>query len=152
MAMGLVSVGLGLVPLLAAVGVLPAASPTGTPVWLGGLLVFVVAGGSILARALMPITGREAGKPSAWARVGQAVAVLFILAALGAIGSWIAFGPGERGFSMSIGGQHADGAEWLGRLMFGLGSLITWASFAAILIGRRRATAAAEFEAADLTV
>jgi hypothetical protein len=60
-----------------------------------------------------------------WARVTYALAPVVVAAGLAAIGSWIAFGAGERHFSMAgmIGGPVGEGT---GRVVFGLGALVTW--------------------------
>jgi hypothetical protein len=51
---------------------------------------------------------------------------LAIFISLGAIGSWIAFGPGERAFSGSLFFSTGDNAGTIGRVAFGIGAIIVW--------------------------
>jgi len=84
-------------------------------------------------RALVGIVGAICALGSVMAllpRDSRASAVLAALAVTGfaAIGGWIAFGPGERHFGMSIsfGAFLSDGnpGEWIGRTVFGLAALL----------------------------
>lgn len=73
-----------------------------------------------------------------WLRLGYDLGGLTIVVALAALGSWIAFGPGERAFTGtgaiipgSIGGM-------VGRAMFGFGAIVTWIYVVATVVSRVR--------------
>jgi hypothetical protein len=131
--------GAGLYFMLVGLGVAPAPSKQHAPSWLvfaAGLVFFLGAVGIILphiagvktnGRDLPPIAPR-------WLQVAQYLFTLSIFACFGAIGSWIAFGPGPRVFSGTV----PVGAV-VGRIMFGIGAVIVWLSFIAIAVsGWRR--------------
>ena len=74
-----------------------------------------------------------------WLRVVQYLIVVVLFLCFAAVGSWIAFGGGERHFSgtLMLFGAHVD--EWIGRVAFGFGALITWAAAIAVaVIGARK--------------
>jgi hypothetical protein len=84
-------------------------------------------------------------------RMGQYLIGVAIFASLAAIGSWIAFGPGERAFSGSIGFVAGDVGAIVGRIVFGTGAVIAWLGAIAFavsgtrnLLGRARASRAAK--------
>ena len=55
------------------------------------------------------------------------VAGLGIVAALATVGTWVAFGPGERAFSIAIPFLGSGpGNEWIGRAAFGIGAVLAW--------------------------
>ena len=56
-----------------------------------------------------------------------------IFACFGAIGSWVAFGPGERHFAGSFWFITAGAGEMIGRIVFGFGAVIIWLCTAAVL-------------------
>jgi hypothetical protein len=58
---------------------------------------------------------------------------------LGAIGTWVAFGPGERKFSSSIPFLPAWLNEPIGRTVFGIGAILIWIILiASAVVGARR--------------
>jgi hypothetical protein len=62
-----------------------------------------------------------------WLRVFQYLLVLTIFAAFAMIGSFVAFGPGTRSFSVSVPFVSTSGdSEIFGRIAFGIGAIITW--------------------------
>jgi hypothetical protein len=67
-------------------------------------------------------------------RLVQYVLGLGITATLASIASWVAFGSGSRHFSGS--GPFISGAvnEALGRTVFGIGAVLTWAFMAVMVI------------------
>ena len=115
----------------------------GTPPWvgvaaglaflLGGLAVIVGYG---VAGGIAPDGDLPAGTPF-FVRLVQYVLGLGITAMLASIASWVAFGSGSRHFSGS--GLFVGGAlnEALGRAVFGIGAVLTWAITAVIASSRR---------------
>ena len=67
-------------------------------------------------------------------RVVQYVLGVAIIAMLGSIASWVAFGSGSRHFSGS--GPFITGAvnEALGRTAFGIGAILMWIFMAVMLV------------------
>ena len=133
--MGLVGIGVGMLPFLALMGVLPTAprSPNDAPDWFGFLfgLAFLFAGIMALTRSF---AGSDAEgnlldtAPRAARAVNDGLGLL-IVGALAMMFTWIAIGPGERHFTVSAGGiagPAGSGGDVIGRVMFGLGALLGW--------------------------
>jgi hypothetical protein len=130
LAIGALVAGGGLYLMLVGVDLLPPPSHTEAPNWvvLCCGLVFMPAGLAVLVRGWLGVEDSERDLPEdapvalkaiySFAGVGAA-------AALAMVGSWVAFGPGERHFSMT--GPIGDG---LGRTVFGLGAVLTWIAVA----------------------
>ena len=100
------------------------------PNWLGFAagLVFFAAGLSVLVRAWLHVPDKQPNLPDNAPAIAVAIqwlAALTIIVALASIGTWIAFGPGPRQFSMSLP-VWGSLAEMIGRAMFGFGAIITW--------------------------
>ena len=100
------------------------------PNWLGFAagLVFFAAGLSVLMRAWLHVPDNQANLPDNAPAIAVAVqwlATLTIIVALASIGTWIAFGPGPRQFSMSLP-VWGPLAEMIGRAMLRFGAIITW--------------------------
>jgi hypothetical protein len=136
---GLVAGGAGLYFMLVGLGVVPAPGKQHAPSWLvfaAGLVFFLGALGVILPRiAGVKTNGRDLppGAPR-WLQVAQYLLILTIFACFGAIGSWIAFGPGPRVFSGTV-----PVGPVFGRIVFGIGAVIVWLGFIAIAVsGWRR--------------
>jgi hypothetical protein len=113
------------------------------PLWLilcAGL-AFFLAGVAIAIQTLGHANaGGElpAGAPR-WMRAAQYLIALTIFVCFGAIGSWIAFGPGERQFSGTF--MFADPATnaIIGRAAFGVAAVMIWLCTAAMVaFGIRR--------------
>jgi hypothetical protein len=123
----------GLYFLLVGAGVLPV--PGGPdnvngPLWilLCAGLAFFLAGTAIVLQAFGRANDHgefPAGAPS-WLRVVQYLIGVATFASFGAIGSWIAFGPGERAFSGSFFFLSAENNPVVGRTAFGIGTIIVW--------------------------
>ena len=130
LALGVALAGGGFYFVLVGLSLLPAPSEQHGPNWLvlAVGLVFFAAGASVLVRGLLGVPDNQpdlpADAPAAF-KVIQWLAMFIIIAGLASVGSWIAFGPGARAFSMSlpIAGSLA---EIVGRTMFGIGAVITW--------------------------
>ena len=73
-----------------------------------------------------------------WLRATQYLMGVAVLTCLGAIGSWIAFGQGERPFSGSSGFFSGDVSAAIGRTAFGIGALITWLGTIAFAVSGAR--------------
>jgi len=147
-AMGLLFVAAGAMPLLAVLGILPVtqAPPDPTPswiLWLAGLM-FLGAGLYVIQTAF---TGDNPSGDTAQGRFAlgfRELLVFFILAGFAAMLSWIAFGPGTRHFSGAVGlaGLFVSiPANMMDSAAFGIGALFAWALLALFLaqkLGRRR--------------
>jgi hypothetical protein len=136
---GLVAGGAGLYFMVVGLGAAPAPGKQHAPgclVFAAGLVFFLGALGVILPHiAGVKPNGHDVQPDSPrWLQVAQYLLVLSIFACFGAIGSWIAFGPGPRAFSGTV----PVGAVG-GRIVFGIGAVIVWLGFVAIAIsGWRR--------------
>jgi hypothetical protein len=71
-------------------------------------------------------------------RAGQHLTVFAIIACLGAIGSWVAFGPGEREFSGGIPFVSPAVNSVIGRSAFGVGAVLIWLCLAAMAVSGLR--------------
>ena len=68
-----------------------------------------------------------------WMGIAQYMMSFAIFACFGAIGSWVAFGPGERDFSGSFLFFDRTTNAAIGRTAFGIGAVIIWLCTAAVL-------------------
>lgn len=123
-AMGGLVVTMGLVPMLAAVGVIPTDDASWhAPRWVGAVAggLFVVAGLYILTQGAVE---RLQPGPKRWV---QGLFPLVIISGFAVIASWVAFGPGERQFEGSAGnwlvGVSWGGGDLAGRIAFGAGAV-----------------------------
>lgn len=89
--------------------------------------------GYALAGGAAPDGDLPPGTPL-WMRVTQMALGLGIVAALGTVAAWVAFGPGPRTFTAS--GTFASGqtSERVGRMVFGAGAVLLAVVFVALLI------------------
>jgi hypothetical protein len=137
----LATAGFGLYFSLIGLGVLPV---PGGPKTLHGPLWIVLAAGVVfllggIAVALQDAAGAdldtgELPKDAArWVRVAQYLIGVTIFACFGLIGSWIAFGPGDRAFSGTV-----PVGTTLGRIMFGIGAVIVWLGLIAYAVSGAR--------------
>lgn len=125
-------------PLLAALDILPSrpSAPGDAPAWLGGVfgLVFSLAGIAVIMRVFAGADDSSGDLPASapapvraiYGSIGTVVAIL-----LGVLLSWVAFGPGERQFSVSDGSDGAaiamgasHGSQLIGRIAFGFGACL----------------------------
>ena len=131
---GLFAIALGALIILAAAGVLPSKGED-APAWVVALagLIFVFAGGLLLLRSFMGGNMSDVEIPRGVPLILRAtyyVAGLTVVAALATIATWVAFGPGERAFSVSIPFLGTGPAkEWIGRGVFGFGAALIWLFF-----------------------
>lgn len=138
--LGVLTAAIGTIPLLAARGILPSRPPApgDAPAWIGAAigLAFFLAGISVIVRVFVGADDSSADLPTTAPRavraiyglVGTAIALL-----LAVLLSWVAFGPGERSFSVSggAGGMAiamgvSHGSELIGRIAFGFGACLAW--------------------------
>jgi hypothetical protein len=131
---GLFAIALGALIMLAVAGVLPSKGAD-APAWVVACAasIFALAGGLLVLRSFMggDMNDRELprGVPF-WMRILYYVAGLGVVAALATVGTWVAFGPGERVFSVSIPFLGSGPANpWVGRAAFGIGAVLTWLFF-----------------------
>ena len=131
---GLFAIALGGLILLAVAGVLPSKGEQ-APAWVVACAaaIFVLAGGLLVLRSFMggDMNDRELPRDAPfWLRTIYYVAGLGIVAALATVGTWVAFGPGERAFSSSIPFLGSGPANpWVGRAAFGIGAVLAWLFF-----------------------
>jgi hypothetical protein len=131
-AMGAIAAAIGFFYLLVGLGLVPSRPHAEL---FGGLAVMLpaIVTGEVSSDGSLP-----AGAPS-WLRGIQLLLVLTILACLAIIGSFVAFGPGSRSFSISLPFfSSSGGSEVLGRAVFGFGILTWFGLIAAAVSGWRR--------------
>ena len=128
----------GFIPCLGMFGILP---HNNAPVdhsadWLGWLIcgMFMATGVILFLRGFLnrPDDTNADLSPTApiVLRLVHDVFVLAIIGGLAIVLSWVAFGPGARHFSMSIGGwssMTSGTGDLIGRAAFGLGAILGWA-------------------------
>jgi hypothetical protein len=131
---GLLAIAMGALAMLAVSGLLPAKSAD-APLWLGvaGGMIFVFAGGALVLRWFAGGNAQDSELPDGsprWLRASYSLIGLACIGLLAAIGTWVAFGPGERAFTMSIPyGGSGPGNPTIGRIAFGVGALVSWLFF-----------------------
>lgn len=156
-AVGVLTMLIGLIPLLVLMGILPrgSASPADpAPDWLGLLIgaVFAGAGFIVIMRGALGSADDSSGTLPASApralRLLNDLLGVGIVASLAMIFSWVAFGPGPRHFSVNVAGlfMHTSGSgDTIGRIAFGFGAILIWcmtAAFAVVIVRRWRNTGA----------
>ena len=141
-AFGLVVSGMGVLIVLLAVGIIPGAlASLEAPRWVvaSAGLAFVLAGAAMIvgyavAGGVGPDGDLPAGTPR-WVRVTQYLLGLGIISALGAVATWVAFGPGPRAFTVTppwVG--RGPGDETVGRAVFGIGAVLMWIFLAVFVV------------------
>lgn len=129
-ACGFLAVAMGLFVALSALGVIPSRGGAEGERWVavvaglafvfGGLAVVIQAFARATADGVLPATAPGS------VRMALYLLTLAIVVSLGAIGTWVAFGPGERGFATSIPFLPNGLNEPLGRTAFGIGAVMIW--------------------------
>jgi hypothetical protein len=151
--LGAITAAIGFYIALAGVGVLPLPGEANAPMWVVILagLCFLLGGLGVLLPAAVAGEVRNDGELPAgapyWLRVFQYLLVLTLFAAFAMIGSFVAFGPGTRSFSVSAPFVSTSGDnEIFGRAAFGLGAIISWLCLILVavsgwrkLVGRNKA-------------
>lgn len=132
--------------LLVGAGILPipgGPANVNGPLWLvfcAGL-TFLLAGVAVILQALgrADDQGEFPADAPRWLRVAQYLIGVVIFASFGAIGSWIAFGSGERVFSGSFLFFSPAANAQIGRITFGIGAVIVWlCTIAFVVAGARK--------------
>lgn len=124
----------GLPITLIGLGILqPSPKTLHAPLWVAlcAGLAFMLAGATVSLGALSKeADGSLPASAPLPLRLLQYVLGLGIVSALALVGSWVAFGPGERNFKSSIsflGASHPFvSGETMGRAMFGIGAVLCW--------------------------
>jgi len=133
-ALGALTAAMGVFVILLALGVIPSnAGSWHAPGWVGALagLAFLFAGAAVIMQTAMTgDRGPDGDLPATaprWLRAIYYLMVLTIVGVLAAVGSWVAFGPGERAFTATIPfvGERVTG-QTQGRIAFGLGAVLAW--------------------------
>lgn len=140
--LGAIFAAIGLYIVLVGVGALPPPGVARAPMWVVVLagLCFLLGGLGVLVPAAATGEVRDDGELPAgapyWLRVFQYLLVLTIFAAFAMIGSFVAFGPGTRSFSVSVPFvSTSGGSEMFGRIAFGVGAIITWLCLILVAVG-----------------
>ena len=147
--MGVIFIACALIPVLAGLGILPSrrGATAEAPGWIGVVigLAFFLAGLVLLSDAVAGGTapdGQLRDDAPGWIKRFQSVVALAIAATLATITSWVAFGSGERHFSMSISlpfmAAGRAGSDKLGRWVFGFVAVLMWIVIAGTLISAAR--------------
>lgn len=130
LAIGMLSAALGFYFVLVGAGLRPPPGESEAPSWIALCcgLTFLAAGAAVTVRGLLGVDDKASDLPPdapASLKAIYGFAGVAAAAALALIGTWVAFGPGERHFTMGgpVAGPLGDG---LGRTMFGLGAFVAW--------------------------
>ncbi|MBX9774163.1 MAG: hypothetical protein K2Y71_07085 [Xanthobacteraceae bacterium] len=141
---GLAAIGMGLFLLLFGLGVVPMKPRAGDgPLWIAAVagIVFMLAGVSITVGALHGVsdTGELPKDTGWWMRLFYYLLGVVISGGLASIGTWVAFGAGPRVFSgTGVFLLSLEANAMVGRIMFGIGAMITWLFTIAIAISGAR--------------
>jgi hypothetical protein len=139
--MGVLGMGLGMLPVLTAFHILPSRPPRpgDSPVWVAVAigLVFFLAGVSAMMQGFTGPMDSSGNLPSGTSRplrafydlIGMTIAV-----SLSGLITWVAFGSGTRAFSVSSGAPGSEGiplgtsmaGQMTGRIAFGVGAGFMW--------------------------
>ncbi len=132
----------GIPAILSGIGAIPLKPTPGTPGWVavcaGGM--FVLAGAAVINEyAIGRGAGADGDLPAGTpfgVRLAQYLIGLAIVGLMTIVSGWIAFGPGERHFSMTIAmpffAQRTAGGELPGRIAFGVGTVLLLAMLVAL--------------------
>jgi hypothetical protein len=135
---GLVTAAIGTTPFLAYLGILPARPPApgDAPIWVAFAigLAFFLAGIMVIVRSFAGVDDSSSELPQTSPRSLRAFYDLLVMPIpilLALLFTWVAFGPGERHFSMSFGSggtgvAMAASGEIPGRVMFGCCAVLGW--------------------------
>ena len=136
-ALGALTCAMGVYFFLSGLCVVPTPGKAEGPAWIGLCvgLVFTAGGAAVMLRgaAGIPDDARDlpAGTPR-WLQIVYWLMAVLIAVGLAATGTWVAFGPGERHFTVGgiISGPIGND---FGRTVFGFGAVLSWLIAAAFL-------------------
>lgn len=140
---GVLSLAGGTAMILASFGVIPFEPRAGeAPLWVLALAggAFAMAGLVLLVQGAgraSPTTGELPPGSPLWMRLVQSALSLGVMTLLALVGSWVAFGAGERHFS-TAGLVEGHVNEMVGRGVFAFGALIAWLCVALFAVGAVR--------------
>jgi hypothetical protein len=148
--LGLFTAALGTIPVLSASGILPSRPPApgDAPVWLAYAigLMFFMAGMLAVVKSIAggdPTSYDDPASPAM--RVFYQLAGAGIAILLAVVLSWVAFGPGDRPFSMGAGSGGAaiitgaaGGGEIIGRAAFGIVAALAWTMIGGTVLVKAR--------------
>ena len=142
-ACGLLALAMGLFIVLSAFGIIPSRGSTDGERWIDVIagMAFVFGGLAVVIQTCARATpgGDLPSTAPIWVRATVRLLSLAIVVSLGAIGTWVAFGPGERKFSSSIPFLPAWLNEPIGRTVFGTGAILVWIILIVMaVVGARR--------------
>ena len=128
--LGVLLAGAGIYFGLVGLELAPPPSRINGPIWLSLFIgvVFFSAGIALIVSGATGAYDRAGELPAetpAWIAAIYSLSGLLMVCGLAAIGTWVAFGGGERNFSVNgcFSGPVGDG---IGRTAFGIGALISW--------------------------
>ena len=129
-ALGVLTTAIGVYFALVGIDAAPPPGRVNGPVWLTFLvaLVFFAGGVAVIVRGMTGGDNRSSELPfdtPRWVGVIYWLTTVMVATGLAGIGTWVAFGPGERQFSMS-GPVAGPVGDTVGRIAFGIGAVITW--------------------------
>ena len=104
----------------------------GLPFLLGGIALFLQGIGKTNADGELP------HGTAVWLRAIHYLIGVAIFASFAMVGTWIALAGDPRGFSGSFIGMRGPVGSSIGRTVFGIGALITWACTVAIAVSGAR--------------
>lgn len=127
---GAICCAFGLYMCLVGIGLVPPPSRINGPVWLAAAagLAFLCAGVSVVVRGLLCVKDHDGELPNNAPFRLQVVywlSGLIAAASLASIGTWVAFGGGDRGISIA-GPFTGPVGEGVGRTIFAIGAMLTW--------------------------
>lgn len=130
LAIGAVTGAFGFYLCLVGLEIAPPPSRINGPVWLATAagLAFLCAGVSVTVRGLLCMDDDMRELPAdapVWMHAVYWLSALIAAAALASIGTWVAFGGGDRNISIS-GPFTGPVGEGVGRTIFGIGTILTW--------------------------
>jgi hypothetical protein len=135
-AVGMLAVLVGTIPLLALVGILPRGNEPADPApsWMGFLIgaMFVGAGLIVILRGALNVSDQSDALPASAPRamrLANDTIGLGIVCGLAMLFSWVAFEPGARHFSIGVAGlwmPTSGSGDTVGRVAFGFGAVLFW--------------------------
>jgi hypothetical protein len=153
-ACGILGFAMGLFIALSAFGIIPSRGSTDGEIWIGVIagMAFVFGGLAVVIQTCAKATpaGDLPSTAPIWVRAMLHLLSLAIVVSLGAIGTWVAFGPGKREFSSSIPFLPAWLNEPIGRTVFGAGAILIWIILIAMAVQAHAASAAPKCSATSL--